>query len=63
MEELEDTDKIASIQFAPEVALPLVNSTFTMEEFLTEGGSKATISEQSGVMVLTYIDSIRTPLP
>lgn len=61
MEELENTDKISSITFEPEIGFPLVNSTFTMEEFLTEGGSKARISEQSGVMVLTYDDSIFTP--
>jgi hypothetical protein len=61
MEELENTDKIGSITFDPEIGIPLVNSTFTMEEFLTEGGSKARISEQSGVMVLTYDDSIFTP--
>lgn len=61
LEELENTDKIGSITFEPEIGLPLVNSTFTMEEFLTEGGSKAGISEQSGVMVVTYDDSIFTP--
>jgi len=61
MEELEDTDKIGSIAFEPEIVFPLVNSTFTMEEFLTEGGSKARISEQSGIMVLTYDDSIFSP--
>jgi hypothetical protein len=61
MEELENTDKIGGISFAPEIGLPLVNSTFTMEEFLTEGGSKATISEQSGIMVLTYDKSLSTP--
>ena len=61
MEELENTDRIGSITFEPEIGIPLVNSTFTMEEFLTEGGSKARISEQSGVMVLTYDDSIFTP--
>ena len=61
MEELENTDKIGSIAFEPEIGFPLVNSTFTMKEFLTEGGSKARISEQSGIMVLTYDDSIFTP--
>ena len=61
MEELENTDKIGNVAFEPEIGFPLVNSTFTMEEFLTEGGSKARISEQSGVMVLTYDDSIFTP--
>jgi len=61
MEELENTDKIGGVAFEPEIGIPLVNSTFTMEEFLTEGGSKARISEQSGVMVLTYDDSIFTP--
>jgi hypothetical protein len=61
LEELENSDKIGSIAFEPEIGFPLVNSTFTMEEFLTEGGSKARISEQSGIMVLTYDDSIFTP--
>lgn len=61
MEELESTDKISSPNFEPEIGIPLVNSTFTMEEFLTEGGSKARISEQSGVMVLTYDDTLFSP--
>ena len=61
MEELENIDKIGSTTFEPEIAFPLVNSTFSMEEFLTEGGSKASISDQSGVMVLTYVDSIFSP--
>lgn len=61
MEELENTDRIAGTTFEPEIGLPLVNSTFTMEEFLTEGGSKAKVSEQSGIMVLTYDASIFTP--
>ena len=61
MEELENTDRIGSITFQPEIGFPLVNSTFTMEEFLTKGGSKARISEQSGIMVLTYDDSIFSP--
>lgn len=60
MEELENTNRIGSIAFEPEIGFPLVNSSFTMEEFLTEGGSKARISEQSGIMVLTYDDSIFT---
>lgn len=61
MEELENTGKIGSTTFKPEIGIPLVNSTFTMEEFLTEGGSKARVSEQSGVMVLTYDDSLYSP--
>lgn len=61
MEELDDAGKIGDITFAPEIGFPLVNSTFTMEEFLTEGGSKAKVIEQSGVMVLTYDKSIFTP--
>jgi hypothetical protein len=61
LEELEDTDKIGGMAFEPEIGFPLVNSNFTMEEFLTEGGSKARISEESGIMVLTYDDSVFTP--
>lgn len=61
MEELEKVDKIESITFRPSIDFPLVNSEFSMEEFLTEGESKAKLSEQNGIMVLTYNDSVETP--
>src|SRR5688572_16173666 len=61
LEELDDLDKLKPTTFSPQVEFPLVNSDFTMEEFLTEGESNATITEQSGVMVLTYDDTITTP--
>jgi hypothetical protein len=61
LEELEKTDKIASSTFKPAVEFPLINSDFDMQEFLTEGNSKANISENNGMMVITYKDSISTP--
>src|SRR5687767_4173174 len=61
LEELEDVDKIQKTTFEPSIDFPLVNSEFTMAEFLTEGESKAKITEQGGLMVLTYDDSISTP--
>lgn len=61
LEELEDTDKIADITFEPSIDFPLVNSNFTMQEFITEGKSKARIVEQGGMMVLIYDDSLVTP--
>jgi hypothetical protein len=61
LEELEDTDKLADITFEPSVDFPLVNSNFTMQEFITEGKSKARIVEQGGMMVLIYDDSLVTP--
>ena len=61
LEELEKTDKIKSTTLQPVVEFPLVNSNFSMEEFLIEGKSKAKISEQGGIMVLTYDDSLSTP--
>lgn len=61
MEELDNADKIGGTTFEPEIGIPLVNSTFNMGDFLTAGGSKASISEQSGIMVLTYDDSVSTP--
>jgi hypothetical protein len=61
LEELENVDKISDSVFEPSIDFPLVNSDFTMEEFLTEGKSKAKITEQGGLMVLTYDDSLVTP--
>lgn len=61
LEELEKTDKIGSTPLEPEIEFPLINSDFDMQEFLTEGNSKANIFEQDGVMVITYDDSISTP--
>ena len=62
LEELGNVDKIQKTTFEPSIDFPLVNSEFNMEEFLTEGESKARITEQGGLMVLTYDDSISTPL-
>jgi hypothetical protein len=61
LEDLENLDKLKSTTFKPRIEFPLVNSEFTMKDFLTEGQSKARITERSGVMVLTYDDTITTP--
>jgi hypothetical protein len=61
LEELENLDKLKSTTFKPRIEFPLINSEFTMKDFLTEGQSAARITERSGVMVLTYDDTIRTP--
>ena len=61
LEELGQTDKIQSATFEPLIDFPLVNSDFTMEEFLTQGRSKAKIIDRSGLMVLIYDDSIASP--
>ena len=61
LEEFNDLDKLKPTTFSPQLEFPLVNSDFTMDEFLTEGESNASITEQSGVMVLTYDDTLRTP--
>jgi hypothetical protein len=61
LEELEKVDKISGSSFKPLIEFPLVNSDFSMEEFLTEGQSKAKITEQGGLLVLTYDDSVSTP--
>lgn len=61
LEEIDNLDKLQKTTLRPIVDIPLVNSEFTMKDFLTEGKSKAKISEQNGVMVLLYKDSIETP--
>src|SRR5690349_21053721 len=61
LEEFNDIDKLKKTTFSPQLEFPLVNSDFTMEEFLTEGESNASITEQGSVMVLTYDDTLRTP--
>ncbi len=58
LEELEDIDKAEVGTLNPDVAIPLVSSNFTMEEFLREGNSVAAISEENGVILLSYNDTI-----
>jgi hypothetical protein len=62
LEELDKTDKIANSTLQPAIEFPLINSEFNLEEFLTEGNSKADIYEQDGLMVITYDDSVSTPI-
>jgi hypothetical protein len=61
LEEIDRIDKIEDPSFAPSFDFPLVSSDFSMEEFITEGESKAKITEQQGLMVLTYDDTVTTP--
>lgn len=61
LEEIDGIDKIEDPSFAPSIDFPLVNSDFSMEEFLTEGESKAKIVDQQGLLVLTYDDTVTTP--
>jgi len=58
MEELEDIDKAEIGTLNPDVALPLVNSNFTLSEFLEQGNSLAEVSEENGVVLLTYADTV-----
>lgn len=58
LEELEKTDKIESIDLEPVIEFPLVSSSFSMREMLTEGNSKAGIQDKNGVMTLTYSENI-----
>jgi len=58
LEELEDIDKAEIGTLNPDVAIPLVSTNFTMEEFLREGNSVASITEENGVILLTYSDTI-----
>jgi hypothetical protein len=62
LEGLDNLGKIDKTSFEPIIDFPLVNSDFTMQEFLTGGKSKGKLSEQNGVLVLTYDDSLATPL-
>lgn len=61
LEDLENTDKIANSTFKPAIEFPLINSDFNLQEFLTEGNSKAKIFEEDGVIVVSYEDSVTTP--
>lgn len=60
LEELEDVDKIGGAEFEPVLEFPLVNSQFTLRDFLVEGNSSARIVDQDGVMTLIYDDSLVT---
>lgn len=61
LEEIDRIDKIEDPSFAPSIDFPLVSSDFSMEEFLTEGESKARVIDQQGLLVLTYDDTVTTP--
>jgi hypothetical protein len=61
LEELEDIDKIGGSAFEPTLEFPLVNSNFTMGDFIVDGNSKARIVEHEGVLTLFYDDSLTTP--
>jgi hypothetical protein len=61
LEEIENIDKIGGSSFQPTIEFPLINSDFTVRDFLVEGNSKARIVEQGGLMVLIYDDSLTTP--
>lgn len=58
LEELEDIDKAEIGTLNPDVAIPIVSSNFTFEEFLLEGNSIADISEENGLILLSYNDTI-----
>lgn len=60
LEELEDVDKIGGAAFEPVLEFPLVNSEFTLRDFLVEGNSSARIVDKNGVMTLIYDDSLVT---
>jgi len=58
LEELDKRDKIEDITLTPAVAFPLINSDFTFEEFLTEGKTIGHVSDQNGLIVITYQDTL-----
>jgi hypothetical protein len=61
LEELEDVDKIGGSAFEPTLEFPLVNSNFTMGDFIVDGNSKARIVEHDGVLTLFYDDTLTSP--
>lgn len=58
LEELKDADKIATITLSPTVEFPLIASDFTFTEFLTEGKTTGAINNSTGLLVLTYKDTL-----
>lgn len=61
LEELDNIDKIGGSAFEPTLEFPLVNSNFTMGDFIVDGNSNARIVEQDGVLTLFYDDTLTTP--
>jgi hypothetical protein len=61
LEEFEQISNIGSFSFGPWVDAPLVHTTFSASEFLTEGESNAKVVEQAGILTLTYDDEIVSP--
>jgi hypothetical protein len=58
LEELDKTDKIEKIDLTPEVGFPLIASDFTFEEFLTKGKTTGYVTDKSGLILLTYKDTL-----
>lgn len=54
LEEIGDLEKFSGGQISPIIAFPVANSTFTFEEFLTEGLSTGNVSSENGIVLLTY---------
>jgi hypothetical protein len=61
LEELDNLDRIEGSAFEPTIDFPLINSEFSMQELLTDGESKARITDVGGVLVATYDDTVSTP--
>lgn len=60
LEELNNLDEIGGA-VTPAIEFPLVNSDFTLEEFLLEGETLGLVSDENGVIVITYKDTLVTP--
>jgi len=58
LEELDKTDKIEKITLTPQVGFPLIASDFTFEEFLAKGKTSGYVTNNNGLIILTYKDTL-----
>ena len=56
LEEINDIDTLADPTVTPLIEFPLATDNFTMRQFLEEGESEAFVSEENGVVMITFDD-------
>jgi len=61
LEEFKDTDKIKSFKWEPQVAIPLINSSFNFLDFVENSTSQDYVySDANGVITFAYQDTVHS---
>ena len=60
LEEINDLNNLADPSISPLVEFPLANDNFTMRQFLEEGETEGSVSEEDDVVMITFNESFLT---